>query len=96
VASSGGDSGLALLQLRCPSDLPGRDGRCHPGRMLAKVYLAGERPSFVHPDNLIELKCAECREKHRKAGRKVAAVLHRFDFSGELVTTLVIDEDEPG
>ena len=90
------DPGLELLQLRCPSDLPGRDGRCHPGRMLAKVYLAGERPSFVHPDNLIELKCAECRDKLRKSGRRVAAVLHRFDFSGELVTTLVIDEDDRG
>jgi hypothetical protein len=93
VASSGGEPGEGLLQLRCPSDLPGRDGRCHPGRMLAKVYLAGERPSYVHPDNLIELKCAECRDKLRRSGRRVTAVLHRFDFAGELVATLVIDED---
>jgi WhiB family redox-sensing transcriptional regulator len=96
MAFSVADLAPGLVDLRCPSDLPGRDGRCHPGRLLAKVYLSGERPSFVHPDNLIELKCAECRDRHRKAGRRVMAVFHRFDFAGELAGTLVVDEDQRG
>ena len=85
-----------LVDLRCPSDLPGRDGECHPGRLLARLQAAGERPSWVHPDNLIELACADCRVRLRKSGRRAARVLHRFDFSGELVETLVVDEDERG
>ena len=57
---------------------------------------AGERPSWVHPDNLIELACADCRVRLRKSGRPAARVLHRFDFAGDLVSTLVVEEDERG
>jgi len=85
-----------LVDLRCPSDLPGRDGECHPGRLLARVLASGERPSYVHPDNLIELVCPDCRSRLRKSGRRVTRVLHRFDFSGEPAGTLVVDEDERG
>jgi len=85
-----------LVDLRCPSDLPGRDGACHPGRLLARVRAAGERPSWVHPDNLIELSCDDCRVSLRKSGRRVTRVLHRFDFAGQLAGTLVVDEDERG
>ncbi len=82
-----------LVDLRCPSDLPGRDGACHPGRLLARLLAAGERPSYVHPDNLIELACADCRARLRRSGRPVARVLHRFDFAGQPAGTLVVDED---
>ena len=92
VADTGTDAAPELVDLRCPSDLPGRDGDCHPGRLLARVRGAGEQPSYVHPDNLIELACADCRTKLRKSGRPAARVLHRFDFTGTLIETLVVDE----
>jgi hypothetical protein len=85
-----------LVDLRCPSDLPGRDGACHPGKLLARLRGTGQRPSWVQPDNLIELECSDCKAKMRRAGRRVARVLHRFDFAGEPAGTLVVDEDEPG
>lgn len=86
------DTRTGLVDLRCPGvDLPGRDGICHPGKLLAKVYLSGERPSFIHPDNLIELPCPECKYWIKKNGRPVRQVLHRYDLSGDLVETLLID-----
>lgn len=86
-----------LADLRCPGlELPGRDGRHHPGRLLAKVYLGGGQPSYVHPDNLIELPCEECKYWLRKTGRPAHRVLHRYDLAGTLVETLVIDAGPGG
>lgn len=85
-----------LVDLRCPSELPGRDGECHPGKLLARLYAVGERPSWVYPDNLIELECSDCKVRLRRAGRRVARVLHRFDFAGQPAGTLVVDEDRAG
>lgn len=79
------------LELRCPEPW----GRCRAGRLLAKLRLAGDRPSFVHPDNLIEMQCSDCVKRLRKEGRRVARVLHRFDFLGMPVETLVVEERKP-
>ena len=57
------------------------------------MYLLGGRPSYVHPDNLIELECADCKTAMRRSGRPVHRVLHRYDLAGQLVETLVIDSD---
>ena len=77
------------LELRCPEPW---GLRCQAGRLLAKLRLSGRRPSYVHPDNLIELECQDCKVRMRKDGRRVARVLHRFDFLGRPVETLVVDE----
>jgi WhiB family redox-sensing transcriptional regulator len=77
------------LELRCPE--PWRV-RCDAGRLLAKLRLSGQKPSYVHPDNLIELECQDCKVRLRKDGRSVARVLHRYDFLGEHVETLVVDD----
>jgi hypothetical protein len=45
----------------------------------------------VHPDNLIELECPDCKVRKRRAGQPVRRVLHRYDFLGRLVETLVVD-----
>jgi hypothetical protein len=76
------------LELRCPEPW----GLCQAGKLLAKLRLSGERPSFVHPDNLIEMSCPDCVKRLRKAGRRVSRVLHRFDFAGQLVETLVVED----
>jgi hypothetical protein len=79
------------VEVRCPvpQELP--DGECRPGPLLLKLRLSGEIPSWVHPDNLIELSCDACKYRAKKAGRPVRRVLHRYDLAGALVETLVIE-----
>jgi hypothetical protein len=76
------------VEVRCPVDKPLPGGDCRPGRLLMKLRLGGGIPSFVHPDNLIELACGDCKEAARQAGSPVKRVLHRFDLAGNLVETL--------
>jgi hypothetical protein len=80
------------LELRCPDPW----GVCPAGRLLAKLRMAGEQPSYVHPDNLIEMSCPDCLKRLRRDGRRVARVLHRYDFLGSHVATLVVEDDAPG
>ena len=61
-------------------------------QLLLKLRLNGEIPSYVYPDNLIELACEECRARLRKRGVRVKRVLHRFDLSGALIETLTDGE----
>lgn len=77
------------VEVRCPvpQQLPG--GHSRPGKLLLKLLVSGESPSYVHPDNLIELACDECRSNLRRRGVSVSRVLHRFDLSGSLIETLV-------
>jgi hypothetical protein len=77
------------VRLWCPVPKPLPHGGCRAGKLLAKLRLAGGRPSFVHPDNLIELRCDDCRQLAKAQGRPVKSVLHRFDMAGQLVETLI-------
>lgn len=77
------------VDVRCPVGMPGPDGTCRPGKLLLKLRQAGGQPQYVHPDNLIELPCDDCRKRLRKSGREVRRVLHRYNFIGELIETLV-------
>jgi hypothetical protein len=76
------------IELRCP--VPLHPDQCHGGNLLAILHAAGGKPSFVHPDNLIELPCPDCKRKRRKRGENIRAVLHRYDLAGELIETLVL------
>lgn len=80
------------VEVRCPvpQQLPGSN--CVPGKLLLKLRLSGEIPSYVYPDNLIELVCEDCRNRLRRRGVRVRRVLHRFDFAGNLVETLTDGE----
>ena len=78
------------LELRCPQPW----GLCPAGRLLAKLRTTGRQPSFVHPDNLIELECPDCKVRMRRAGNPVRRVLHRYDFLGRMVETLVVDKGD--
>lgn len=73
---------VAELELRCPV------GARH---LFARMIQRGERPSYVHPDNLIEFSCYDCRHAMRKRGRHVRRVLHRYDIAGALIETLVVE-----
>jgi hypothetical protein len=76
-----------VVELRCPSPL---HPDCKAGNLLAKLRITGERPSYVHPDNLIELPCDKCRSRHRRSDPGVLRVLHRFDLTGEMIETIVV------
>jgi hypothetical protein len=82
---------LQEVEVRCPVGVEFNDGSCRPGRLLLKLRLAGEMPSYIHPDNHIELACEDCKYRAKKAGRPVKRVLHRFDLAGNLVGTLIED-----
>lgn len=73
-----------VVDLRCPSN---------PSKLFAKLRLSGEQPSYIQPDNLIEMACWDCRKKLERSGRKARRVLHRYDLSGALISTLVEDEE---
>lgn len=80
------------VEVRCPVPIELPDGHSLPGRLLFKLRLSGQLPSYVQPDNLIELPCEECRAQLRRRGIRVRRVLHRFDLSGALVETLTDGE----
>jgi hypothetical protein len=70
------------LELRCP--LGAR-------RLFARMIQRGERPVYVHPDNLIEFSCYDCRHRMEQSGRRVQRVLHRYAVDGVLIETLVVE-----
>jgi hypothetical protein len=80
------------IEVRCPVPHQLPDGHCRPGKLLFKLQVSGGRPSFVQPDNLIELSCEDCRYRLRQRGSRVKRVLHRFDLAGNLVATLTDGE----
>lgn len=84
-----------VIDVRCPAGYPRGDGTCHPGKLLMKIRQQGERPTYVHPDNLIELYCDECTHRLRRVRPKVRRVLHRYDFLGILIESLVDEGDSP-
>lgn len=76
------------IEVRCPVPKALPSGHCIPGQLLMKLRLSGEIPSYVYPDNLIELACEDCRASLRKRGVRVKRVLHRFNLAGQLIETL--------
>lgn len=80
------------VEVRCPVPQPLPGGDCKPGKLLMKLLVSGESPSYVHPDNLIELACDDCRARLRRRGVGVRRVLHRYDLTGSLVSTLTDGE----
>jgi hypothetical protein len=78
----------AEVEVRCPVDQEHPDGTCHPGKLFLKLRLSGIHPTFVHPQNLIELSCSDCKRRLARQGVHVHRVLHRYDLSGSLIETL--------
>jgi hypothetical protein len=72
---------MSVTNLRCS---------LHPSRLLARMRLEGERPSYVQPENLVELWCRDCSLDYRREDPEVERVLHLFNFVGEFVRTEVL------
>jgi hypothetical protein len=72
-----------VLEYRCP--LGAR-------RLFMIMRRRGEQPSYIHPDNLIEFSCYDCRHRlAQQESRRVRRVLHRYDLAGTLIETLVVE-----
>lgn len=77
-----GSADGTALEFRCPVGAR---------RLFARMISRGERPSYVHPDNLIEFSCSDCKRRLERSGRGVRRVLHRYNIAGELVETLTVE-----
>lgn len=53
-----------------------------------RLKLAGKN-FVVTEDNLMEFSCDNCRKRLRQEGRFVTHVLHRYDFVGRVVETVI-------
>jgi hypothetical protein len=89
VTITAGMAEQVTVEVRCPVPKPLPSGHCRPGQLLMKLRLSGEQPSYVHPDNLIELACEDCKYYAKASGHPVRRVLHRYDLAGQLVETLI-------
>lgn len=69
-----------IVELRCPVG---------PRRLFAKFRLGGGTDPHVTDDNLVEFACSDCKRSVRDQGRPVDRVLHRYNFFGELVESVV-------
>lgn len=66
-------------EVRCPNG---------PQRLFMKLKLQGKSP-VITGGNLMEFACQDCRRIMRGQGRVVTMVLHRYDFAGQLVETVI-------
>jgi hypothetical protein len=82
-----------VVDVRCPAGPFREDGSCNPGKLLTKIIMSGGKPDYVHPANLIELYCEECTHRLRRYRPGVRRVLHRYDFLGSFIETLVVDSE---
>jgi hypothetical protein len=76
------------VELRCATGV--LHGDADAGNLLAKLVLGGS-PVPAELGNLIELACPHCRALLRRSGRSARLVLHRYDFAGDLVETVVVE-----
>ncbi len=70
-----------MVEIRCPVG---------PGRLFTKLRLSGEPVRYVLPDNVIEMACSDCRRQLNRDGTCADLVLHRYNFLGDLVATVLV------
>lgn len=74
------------VEIRCPNN---------PSRLFAILIENGSTPKITS-NNVFEIACPDCARIRRRAGTPVYRILHRYDFSGELVETIeVLKEQQP-
>lgn len=72
----------SIVEVRCPNG---------PQRLFTKLKLGEEIGRYIHPANLIEFSCSDCsRSISRERGRR-QRVLHRYNFLGELIESVIQD-----
>lgn len=74
---------MTIVELRC---------NVGPRRLFGKVKADGGKPTVVD-GNLVEFHCRDCTKALRSTSpTPVERVLHRFDVSGQLVETEVVEK----
>lgn len=73
-----------VIDVRCPVG---------PQRLFTRLRLGTESGRYIHPENVIEMSCSDCRRTARAHGADTSHVLHRYNFGGELVETIIVDQD---
>lgn len=74
-----------VVEVRCPVG---------PQKLFTKLKLGETTARYIQPDNVIEIACSDCRKLVRnRRGDEVVHVLHRYNFLGELIETLVVGAD---
>lgn len=71
---------IEVVDLRCPHG---------PKQLLMKIRVSNDEPARVSDDNLLEIACRDCARNARAVQPSVARVLHRFNFAGELVESVI-------
>lgn len=70
------------VEVRCPVG---------PRKLFTKLKLGEETGGYL-PNGLIEFSCSDCSKRlAREYGRRVR-VFHRFNFIGELIETLTLEQ----
>lgn len=70
---------IEIVELRCPVG---------PRQLLLKLRTSGGQP-HINEDNLLEIACRDCARAARHRDPDVRRVLHRFNFAGDLVESVM-------
>jgi hypothetical protein len=68
------------IEVRCPNG---------PQKLFTKLKLGEEFAQMVPEQNLIEFTCRDCARAVSRQRNEPVRVFHRFNFLGELVTTVI-------
>lgn len=71
-----------VVEVRCPNG---------PQRLFTKLKLGEEVGRYVHPENLIEFSCSDCSRRVGRERGQPQRVLHRYNFLGELIESVIQD-----
>lgn len=69
-----------IVEVRCPVG---------PQRLFTKLRLGQIEHRYITEDNTIEFACSDCARSLANNGGTRKRVLHRYNFLGELVETIV-------
>lgn len=76
---------MQIVEVRCPVG---------PQKLFTKLKLGEEFAQHIDEGNLIEFTCSDCSRRIGREQQRRVRVFHRFNFIGELVSTLVEDHEQ--
>ncbi len=78
---------MPVVEVRCPLG---------PQRLFTKLRLGEETARMVQPGNLLEFSCSDCSRATSRVNRRRLQVFHRYNFLGDLVSTLTQEREPAG
>lgn len=77
-------STVEVIEVRCPAG---------PARLFTKLGLGQIPHRYIQPENWIEFQCSDCAKAYQRERAMRVRVLHRYNFAGELVQTLITERE---